>query len=371
MSEKLRRIWNLDDCNGCGMCVSACSKGVLSFNGGGHPILEKVEKVWGLTRKEVDTCFFCKKPCEQVCPRIHECEPLKTIKIVSGRRKGSSKDVITSLLLAAWGNGYIDGAIMPDVDRRDFRPMAKIATSPEEMMECAGYQYLAVPLLTALNDAIYRKNLEKIAIVGTPCIAQSVRRTLLSSNDDLEAYKRSIQLMLGYFCNNGFEHDLVRDVIVGRMEISAGDIARIEADYDNGNVAITLRNGSVREVPLIELREYTRKGCASCIDFASECADMAIGNVGAPHGYQTIIVRTLMGEELLSVAVNRGYLEIESAVDAGRIEDLVQAKRRRSVARERVSLILSALDALSHPERRDEVVGVIDSFVERSLKGEQ
>jgi ferredoxin len=58
-------VWALDNCAGCGLCVAACSKQVLKWNGSDHPILEQRSKAVGYTKETLDSCSFCQKFCEE------------------------------------------------------------------------------------------------------------------------------------------------------------------------------------------------------------------------------------------------------------------------------------------------------------------
>jgi ferredoxin len=43
-------VWSLDNCAACGLCVAACSKQVLAWEGGDHPVLQDRIKTVGYTR---------------------------------------------------------------------------------------------------------------------------------------------------------------------------------------------------------------------------------------------------------------------------------------------------------------------------------
>ena len=40
-------VWSLDTCAGCGLCVATCSKQMLEWDGGDHPVLQKRTKTVG------------------------------------------------------------------------------------------------------------------------------------------------------------------------------------------------------------------------------------------------------------------------------------------------------------------------------------
>jgi len=79
MSTRLQQeVWALDRCSGCGVCVAACSKGVLYWDGEQHPLLEEREKALGLSHLKLRTCEVCEKFCELSCPRLVDWTPILT-----------------------------------------------------------------------------------------------------------------------------------------------------------------------------------------------------------------------------------------------------------------------------------------------------
>jgi ferredoxin len=84
MSTRLQQeVWALDRCSGCGVCVAACSKGVLYWNGDQHPLLEEREKALGLSHIKLRTCEVCEKFCELSCPRLVDCTPMEPRTMIS------------------------------------------------------------------------------------------------------------------------------------------------------------------------------------------------------------------------------------------------------------------------------------------------
>ncbi|TLN09763.1 4Fe-4S dicluster domain-containing protein, partial [bacterium] len=70
-------VWELDNCSGCGMCVAACSKQVLVWQEESHPVKQVRTKTLGLSKTTLDSCTFCRKFCEEVCPRLEHWMPIE------------------------------------------------------------------------------------------------------------------------------------------------------------------------------------------------------------------------------------------------------------------------------------------------------
>jgi len=364
VEELKKNVWNVNRCSGCGMCVSTCAKNVIQFpEEEDHPILETREKDVGLSHIVVDTCFFCEKPCEDSCPRLKEWESGPVIRTVSVVSKLSNGNVIDALLISALRYKLIDGAILWDIERNYFKPLPKVATTEEEILKSAGYQHLWFPILSALNDAIYGRGLRKIAIVGPPCVAQAVKTVLSSTNKKLEIYRERIRLTIGWFCDGTYSYQLVTDEIVNRFNIKPYDIKAITADLRDKLLRIILRNGSEKTISLSDVRKYMRNGCARCTDFASEWADISVGEVGSEKGKTTIIIRTLVGERCFDYAVREGTIEIVSTpVDMEEIQRFISDKERRKHAQEIDLLLLSMLNALSGVKSKEEVEEKLESI---------
>lgn len=357
VTELKRKVWDVKRCSGCGMCVSACAKNIIFFpEGSDQPALKITEKNIGLSHVVVDTCFFCEKPCEESCPRLKEWGNGPEIRTISTVSKLPDGDVVKALLLSALKRGLIDGAVLWDVERDSFKPLARVATSEDEILESAGYQHLWFPVLTALNDAIYEKGLRSIAIVGPPCIAQAVRTVLSSTSKKLEMYRERIRLTVGLFCDGAYSYRLVTNEIVNRFDIEPYDINTIRVDLRDALLKITLRNGSEEAIPLPEVRRYMRDGCARCIDLTSEWADLSVGALGSEKGKTTVIVRTPVGEKCLNYAIREGLIKIEKTpVNTEEIRRFVLNKKRRKRVQEIDSLLLSMLDAMLGAKDRGEV----------------
>jgi len=364
VKELKKKVWDANRCSGCGMCVSACAKNIIHFpEDGDHPILEVRERNIGLSHVVIDTCFFCKKPCEKSCPRLKEWKNGPVIRTISAVSKLPGGDVIDALLISALRCGLIDGAILWDVERNTFKPLPRVAASEDEILKSAGYQYLWFPLLTALNDAIYRRGLRKIAIVGPPCVAQAVKTVLSSSNKMLEIYRERIRLTIGLFCDGIYSYQLVTNEIVNRFNIKPCDINTVKVDLRDALLRITMHDGSEKVIPLSDVRKYMRDGCARCTDFTSEWADLSVGDLGSEKGKTTVIVRTPIGENCLDYAIRDGTIEIaKTPVNMEEIQRFVSDKKRREQTQEVDSLLLSMLNALSGEKSREEIEEMLKSI---------
>lgn len=362
MSKRLElEIWSQDNCAGCGLCVAACSKQVLYWNGGNHPLLEERSKTVGYTQGTLDSCTFCQVFCEDVCPRLERWSPLEPQKILAARahgpvKSGAPNDVIRSILTAGRSAGLLDGVVMLDLDPWDLKPIARVVSTVEEIVESVGPQYLWAPIFDVLNTAIYDRAMENIAVVGTPCAAQAVRRIKASPKVFLQKYQEAIRLSIAVFCTGIYRPELIDEILVKQMGISRQQVKRLEVSADREQLRALLWDGEEHTLPRQLVESYTLTGCGSCDDYLGESADLAIGTLGAPEGSSTVIIRTHVGEVFARNAVQMNLLATSLDVDTDILEVAAGEKDRRERAQAFKDLQILMLDALADPAQRGEAI---------------
>ena len=137
-----------------------------------------------------------------------------------------------------------------------------------------------------------QQEMENIAVVGTPCAAQAVRKLRASTNPRLRPYQDAIRLTLAVFCTGIYQPEMIEEVLVKRMDVPRDQVKRLEISPDRQWMRAVLWDGSVRTIPRQQAESYTRPGCGSCDDYLGESADLAVGTLGAPEGTSTLIIRS-------------------------------------------------------------------------------
>jgi coenzyme F420 hydrogenase subunit beta len=353
-------VWAVQRCSGCGVCVAVCSKGVLYWDEEQHPLLEEREKTLGLSRFKLRTCEVCEKFCELSCPRLVDWTPMEPRTTVSARsagvvHSGASNDVIQALLVAARSADLIDGAVMLDMDPWTLEPVARVATTVDEIVSSVGMQYLWAPVLGTLNEAIFELGLARLAIVGSPCVAEGARRLMNAENERLWPYQQAIRLTIASFCTGVYMPDMVTELLERGIGISRRQIQRLTTSGTDGTLTVALWDGTERSMPLTDVEPFTRHGCSSCDDYLGESADIAVGAIGAVPGYATLITRTPAGEVFVQNARGFGLLETIAQVDEVALNAAKEEKDRRARAQAFDEFRILMLDALSDPGKRAQV----------------
>jgi coenzyme F420-reducing hydrogenase beta subunit len=361
MSTRLKQeVWALYRCSGCGACVAACSKGVLYWDAEQHPLLEERQKALGLSHYKLDTCNICEKFCELSCPRLVDWAPMEPRSMVSARsagvvHSGAPNDVIQALLVAARSADLIDGVVMLDMDPFTLEPVARVVTTVDEIVSSVGMQYLWAPVLSALNEAIFELGLTKLAVAGSPCVAEGARRFMHTEHGRLWPYQQAIRLTIASFCTGIYMPEMVTDLLERGKGITRQEIRGLTTSATEGTLTAMLWDGTEHTIPLTEVEPFTRKGCGSCDDYLGESADIAVGTVGALPGFSTLITRTPAGEVFVQNARRYGLLETIGQVDAAALRVAKEEKDRRARAQAFDEFRILMLDALNDPTKRAQV----------------
>ncbi|UCE29159.1 MAG: Coenzyme F420 hydrogenase/dehydrogenase, beta subunit C-terminal domain [Candidatus Bathyarchaeota archaeon] len=348
MSEKLKEeVWGLERCTGCGLCTAVCNKGVLMFDESvnRHPTTKEFTRLAGYRTIEIDPCKLCEAPCIEVCPRMFEWNP-KTLGKVFSLRPKKSGSVTKDLLLCGLELGAIDRIVATDLDRWSSQPTLKFLSKPEDLRDSP----LPVPLFSAGLKMINRaRRTKRVAVVGPPCWAQALKKLETSTMCVLEPFRRPKYLKISYFCPGAF-YPGVLSKIERELGIPLWSISTIEIAGNGSELAFQTGNGRAT-IPLIELARFMAKGCARCVDFVGEQADIAVGSVGSKPGFETAIIRTSFGEELVRAATKMNYIELGEPSSSTRKElrSFIESKKKRASAVETDKTLLAAIKSLKKP----------------------
>jgi len=201
-----------------------------------------------------------------------------------------------------------------------------LARTKEEVLATAGsrYTYCANPL--ALRDAT-AAGLSRLALVGMGCQTSSPPVMW-----DRKAGKvsRPFLFNIGLLCSKTFDDAIFKELFEDKYGLKKSEMVKMNI---KGVFQIWMKDGSYHEIDLKECHGWTRRGCMSCPDFAAEHADIATGGIGEDNDWTLTIVRTELGEEVITrmiadgVIISRPAQEDEKAMKLLRLLSIVSRRR--------------------------------------------
>ncbi|MFX0067076.1 MAG: Coenzyme F420 hydrogenase/dehydrogenase, beta subunit C-terminal domain, partial [Candidatus Hermodarchaeota archaeon] len=146
-----------------------------------------------------------------------------------------------------------------------------------------------------------------LAFVGTPCNIDAITKMQNSPYGVVRLFMRSNILKIGLFCMDAFDYERLIDFLrIKEVEIT--DVNKMQIQKGQFIVQTGEKNKSW---PIHDMDHIRKASCMLCTDLTSENADISVGSVGSPTGYNTVIARSGLGREILEDAAENGYLELE------------------------------------------------------------
>lgn len=238
---------------------------------------------------------------------------------------------VSALMRFALESGIIDAAVL--TGQQAGIPAPGIATRPDAVDAYASSKYAAAPTLSALHDGV-RQGFSRMGVVGTPCQMTALAQMRLNPTK-IENYVHPVALSIGLFCT--WALDARRFASFAAERAGSTDIRKIRIPPPPaGIVVIETATGSVN-VPLEEIRSLVLAGCGFCPDMTAEWADVSVGALEGADGWNTLIVRTKAGENLVREAIGEGRIVTEALPDSAlaQLTDAAAVKKARALEKAR------------------------------------
>ena len=201
-------------------------------------------------------------------------------------------------------------------------PEPVIATTPDEVLEASGSKYTACPTLSLLEKAL--KEHSSVAVVGRACQVTALRKKQAINTEAMRASP-----VIGIFCMWALDYENLESYL--KPKINPATVEKY--DIPEGDFIVYTSNGSQR-FSFDEIKSTRRETCDLCYDFTSELADISVGSTELENDWNTVIVRSEVGEKLWQNALEAGIVE-EKPFPQDRIEVLRNAalgKKKRAIA---------------------------------------
>ncbi|MFM7191392.1 MAG: Coenzyme F420 hydrogenase/dehydrogenase, beta subunit C-terminal domain, partial [Microcystaceae cyanobacterium] len=148
--------------------------------------------------------------------------------------------------------------------------------------------------IQALRAVEKQLGLEKLYVLGTPCVDNVSRAGLQKF---LETTSRSPETVVHY--------EFMQDF-------------RVHFKHEDGSTELVPFFG----LKTNQLKDVFAPSCMSCFDYVNSLADLVVGYMGAPFGWQWIVVRNETGREMLELV--KDQLHTQPVMSEGDRRNAVQ-----------------------------------------------
>ena len=309
--ELVAQVLDKGLCIGCGACVELCPY---------------FKNRMGRTTMPF-ACDLARGRCYAYCPKTDaaagEPAPYRQALAARAGEKARTNGVqdggaVTALMTFALERGFIDGAVL--TDRDGLVPVPRLVTRADEVAACAGSKYTAAPTLAALNRGI-KEGFGRLGVVATPCQASAVAN-LRSNPMDSAEFTDPVALVVGLFCTWALDTRPFVAFLEERMVVTS--IRAMDIPPPPANVLVVTTDVGTVEFPLDDIRPLVPDACHECADMTAERADVAVGAMEGRPGWNTLIIRTDVGQTLVEQAIRAGWLET-GEMPAANLEHLTEA----------------------------------------------
>ena len=188
---------------------------------------------------------------------------------------------------------------------------------------------MACPVLEALNH-IPKDSEERLGIVAMPCQALALAK-MKKDPPQNRVNIGNVKLVIGLFCTWALSPDEFHQFLKENLDLPQVIKFDIPPPPANRFDAYT-RSGEVL-FPLDQIKEFIMPTCSYCLDMTSEFSDISVGSVEGLEGWNTVIVRTEVGAELMEIAKAKGNLETDtlSPQNLAHLKEAALLKKKRAL----------------------------------------
>jgi coenzyme F420 hydrogenase subunit beta len=244
------------------------------------------------------------------------------------RGKAQYGGAVTALLSLALADGLIDGVVLTKTSDAQ-APTPFLAQSVDDVLKCAGSSYMACPVLERYNQ-IDKGDTSRLGIVAMPCQVLSVAKMKTESTKN-RASVDNVKLVIGLFCTWALSPDKFYKFLKDNLD--PAKVKKFDVPPPPANRFDIYTASDKISFPLEQIRKFTMPTCMYCLDMTSEFADISVGSVEGTEGWNTVIVRTDAGADLMERAKKKGKLQIDKlpASNLEHLKDAALLKKRRAL----------------------------------------
>ena len=226
--------------------------------------------------------------------------------------------IVSSIAIEMLNNGIVEGVVCVQNTKEDrFQPMPVIARTPEEIIAARVNKPTLSPNLSVLEQ-IEQSGMKRLLVIGVGCQIQALR-----------AVEKQLGLEKLYVLGTPCVDNVTRAGLQKFLETtskSPDTVVHYEFMQDF-RVHFKHEDGSIEMVPFFglktnKLKDVFAPSCMSCFDYVNSLADIVIGYMGAPFGWQWIVVRNERGKEMLDLV--KDQIDTQPVMSQGNRQAAVQ-----------------------------------------------
>ena len=171
-----------------------------------------------------------------------------------------------------------------------------------------------------------------------------------------------VSLAIGLFCNWSLDTRLLTDHLSPKLD-PAG-IRKMEIPPPPANTMVLETDNGREEVALSDIKPLIPHTCFICMDMTAEFADLSVGMYEGKPGWNTMIVRSDTGAQIVDQARNEGFIETADFPDT----NLKHLSKAAADKKDRSLRTLMRRELINNENGRRAAVRIPQEVVNKILK---
>jgi coenzyme F420 hydrogenase subunit beta len=226
--------------------------------------------------------------------------------------------IVSTIACEMLNRGLVEGVVCVQNTAEDrFQPQPILARTTEEILAAKVNKPTLSPNLSVLEE-IEKSGMKRLLVIGVGCQIQALR-----------AVEKKLGLEKLYVLGTPCVDNVTRSGLQKFLETTSRSpetVVHYEFMQDF-RVHFKHEDGSMEMVPFFglktnKLKDVFAPSCMTCFDYVNSLADLVVGYMGAPFGWQWIMVRNDTGKEMLELV--KDQLNTQDVMSSGDRKQAVQ-----------------------------------------------
>ncbi|TRV13514.1 MAG: hypothetical protein EWV41_02565 [Microcystis wesenbergii Mw_MB_S_20031200_S109] len=226
--------------------------------------------------------------------------------------------IVSTIACEMLDRGLVEGVVCVQNTAEDrFQPQPILARTTEEILAAKVNKPTLSPNLSVLEE-IEKSGMKRLLVIGVGCQIQALR-----------AVEKKLGLEKLYVLGTPCVDNVTRSGLQKFLETTSRSpetVVHYEFMQDF-RVHFKHEDGSIEMVPFFglktnKLKDVFAPSCMTCFDYVNSLADLVVGYMGAPFGWQWIMVRNDTGKEMLELV--KAQLDTQDVMSSGDRKQAVQ-----------------------------------------------